>query len=199
MLHPGFIIIAVLFRFLAGWSYARATWRGAIRPNPVTWLFWGIAPLVAFLAQLRGSMQPTAWVTLALSVGPLAIFVIALVKHRQWKIGRFDIWCGACALLGIVLWQTTNQPLLALIFGILADILGGIPTVRKAYLVPHTERARPYLLTMISMVITLLTIHDWRFITYAFPVYIFLINLVIFVLVASRIGVRQSLSPPAEA
>jgi hypothetical protein len=190
VLGSEFLIFAVILRVLSGLDYLLATLSGQAKPNPVTWLFWGLAPLVAFLAQIEKTIEPSAWVTLALSAGPLLIFVVSLTKGRRWKVGPFDILCGASAGIGIVLWQITSDPVMAIIFGILADILGGIPTIIKSYKVPGSEKATPYLLSVCSMVLTLATIQSWRFVDYAFPVYILLINVLLFVLISTRMGER---------
>jgi hypothetical protein len=180
MLAPEFIIAAILLRLLAGLSYLMATIKGEAKPNPVTWFFWGLAPLVAFIAQLQRSSEPAVWMTLILSLGPLAVFTVALTQKHKWKIGPFDIWCGSFAALGIIMWQLSSEPLVALLFGILADIIGSIPTLRKGFIAPHTEKMLPYLLSVGSMAITILTIQNWKFMNYAFPVYILLINLALF-------------------
>lgn len=190
MVGSEFLIFAVMLRILSGLDYLLATLKGDARPNPVTWLCWGLAPLVAFLAQLQKTIEPTAWMTLALSVGPLLIFIVSVTKGERWKVTRFDILCGGSAAVGIVLWQVTSDPILALTFGILADILGGVPTVRKAFSAPQSEKAVPYLLSMASMCVTILTIHNWRFLDYAFPVYILMINTLIYLLITSKIGVQ---------
>lgn len=185
-------MFAVALRILAGLDYLLATLKGKAQPNPITWLFWGLAPLVAFLAQIHKTIEPTAWVTLALAAGPLLIFCVSLSGGRHWKVTIFDILCGGSAAVGIVLWQVTSDPAIAVIFGILADILGGVPTVRKAYTNPTSEKALPYLLSVTSMVLTISTIRDWQFVNYAFPVYILLINVLIYTLAATRIGERKS-------
>lgn len=186
------IIIAISLRLFAGVDYLVATVKGAVKPNPVTWLFWGLAPLIAFGAQLQYGLQPSSWVTLALGLGPLFIFVFSLTKSekKRWKLGVFDFLCGASAAIGLVLWQLTSDPTVALLFGILADILGGLPTVYKAYIRPETEKAFPYMLSMLSMFITLLTLREWSFIQAGFPVYIFCINFVIATLTWTKIGIK---------
>lgn len=180
-----------MLRILAGLDYLLATLKGDAQPNPVTWLCWALAPLVAFVAQLDATIQPTAWVTLVLGAGPLLIFLVSVTKGKVWKIGLFDILCGSSAIVGIMLWQVTSDPVMALIFGILADILGSIPTLRKAYIAPDSEKATPYLLSIASMTVTIATIHDWHFLNYGFPVYMFLINLTLFTLISSRFGVSK--------
>lgn len=192
MLESALVIAAIFLRLLAGADYLVATIRGTVKPNPVTWLFWGLSPMIAFAAQVQYGLQPASWVTFALGLGPLLIFAITLTKNKRqrWKVGPFDILCGVAAFIGIVLWQVTSDPVLALSFGILADILGGIPTVYKAYVKPQTEKALPYLLSVASMVVTMLTIRDWSYVSAGFTVYIFCINVVIATLAGTRVGLR---------
>lgn len=192
VLGSEWIVIAVLFRIIAGLDYILATIKGEALPNPVTWLLWGLSPLIAFLAQIQKTIEPTAWMTLALSVGPLIVFGLAITRRQRWKVSMLDVLCGVCAGTGLLLWRMTSDPSLALLFGIAADILGGVPTVAKAYAVPHSEKALPYFLSIASMVVTLLTIHNWTFLDAGFPVYILLINSLIFGLVVTKAGLRRS-------
>lgn len=187
MLDTSLIIAAIGFRLTSGLHYLAATATGKVQPNPITWLFWGLAPLVAFFAQVQHGLTASSWVTLALAFGPLSIFVAALLteKHKRWKVSRFDLGCGGFAVCGIILWQITDSPVVAILFGICADIAGGVPTITKSYRKPQSEHALPYFLTILSMIATLFSIHQWNFIDYAFPVYILGINVLLFTLIAS--------------
>lgn len=191
MIPAWFVAIAVVIRLAGGISYARAVVRGRAKPNPVTWFFWALTALVAFAAQISSGVGWSAISTFALALGPLVIFSLAL-KHN-WSRSHFTpatIACAVLAMCGIILWQLTSNPTLAIIFSIVADIFGSIPTVIKAYQEPQSEVSGPYLASMCSMVITLLTINDWNFASYAFPAYIFLINFVIFSTTRFELGIR---------
>lgn len=187
MLEIALIFTAIGLRLLAGAHYFIATCTGKVQPNPVTWLFWGLAPLIAFVAQIQDGFEPSAWVTLVLAIGPLAIFIAAMCKekHKRWKVTIFDLACGVLAGIGIVLWQITDNPMVALVFGIMADIAGGVPTLRKSYSAPHTEHALPYFLSILSMAATLLSLQSWHFMNTAFPVYILCINIALFSLIVA--------------
>lgn len=183
MIAPEFIFLAIALRLLSGANYLLATWRGRVRPNALTWFFWGIAPLIAFIAQIQEGVGLTAWMSLGLAVGPLVICCVAIARRdARWKVTRFDMACGVFAILGLMLWQLTDDPLVAIWFAIAADIAGGIPTVKKTYRYPETEKPLPYFLTIISMVITMMTIQTWNVASAAFPIYILLINMLLFAL-----------------
>lgn len=173
--------IAIALRLLGGAGYIRSTLRGRTKPNPITWFIWGLTAAVAFFAQLQAGVGTQAWMTCALAVGPLIIFGISIKTSRNAAhFTAFNLWCGLLALVGIVLWQVTDNALLAIACCIVADICGSIPTVRKAYRHPHSEAPTPYLCSIVSMVLTLLTLHTYTVAAVAFPLYIMWINIVIY-------------------
>lgn len=192
MLGTLLIVVAIILRLAAGADYLTATIKGSVKPNPVTWLFWGLAPMIAFAAQAQSGLEPSSWVTFILGLGPLLIFAIAVTKNKKqrWKLSRSDILCGASAAIGLLLWQITSDPMLALTFGIVADILGGMPTLYKSYHFPESEKALPYFLSLMSMVVTMFSLTRWDYINAGFPVYIFCINFVLFTLIWTRIGIK---------
>lgn len=182
MLPAWITIVAALLRLLSGTSYAWAVLRGRAQPNPITWFFWALTPTIVFLAQLFvGGVGWGLLTTFALGFGPLVVFVLSL--RHNWSRSHFTpstITCGVLATLGVVLWLTTNNPILAIIFSMLADIFGSIPTILKAWRHPASEFLPAYLITMVSIILTLLSLTEWTFAQYGFPVYILAINLVIF-------------------
>jgi len=178
MLASGFIAVAILLRLMAGGGYLISTLRGKAKPNIVSWSLWSLTALIAFAAQIYKGGGSEALVTLAIAFGPLAVIAVAVLKDTQsLTLTRLDVWCLSLAIAGIILWIRTKDPLLALLMSIVADILASIPTVVKSYLTPQTESAAAYSLSVISMIVTLLTIRQWSVMSWAFPLYILVINL----------------------
>jgi hypothetical protein len=178
MLASGFIAVAILLRLMAGGGYLISTLRGKAKPNIVSWSLWSLTALIAFAAQICKGGGSEALVTLAIASGPLAVIAVAVLKGAQsLKLTRLDVWCLSLAIAGIILWIRTKDPLLALLMSIVADILASIPTVVKSYLTPQTESAAAYSLSIISMIVTLLTVRQWNVMSWAFPLYILIINL----------------------
>jgi hypothetical protein len=115
-------------------------------------------------------------------------------KKAYWKITRPDIICGLLSVTGLSLWYLTKVSNLAIVFSLIADAFAALPTLYKSYHHPQTENAFAYLTASISGVITLLTIKYWNFATYAFPAYIFLINLLIVIAIKFQFGKNKSLT-----
>lgn len=185
MLPGGFVIVSVLVRLISGGRYAWGILKGKAQPNAVTWFLWGLTPMIAFFAQMQAGFSAQLAVTLALGVSPLVIFAITVARSGIKKhLTPFSVSCGIVALMGIVLWKITNQPEIAICFSILADIFASLPTLVKSYKDPSSEYALPYLLSIGSMIITLLTIKDWSFLIYAFPLYMLCINIALYIFAA---------------
>lgn len=190
MLPYWFVYIAIAIRVFGGLSYFHGIFKGRAKPNPITWFVWSATAMVAFAAQLQEGIGLQAWVTFSLGITPLLVCITALFKSRSHShFTPFNISCGILALVGIVLWQVTSNALLAIISSILADACGSIPTIVKGFRHPSSEYAPAYVLSVISMIITVSTLKNWQFASYAFPLYIAAINSTI--LSAIWIGKRR--------
>ena len=195
MLGDEYMVIAVILRLAAGLGYLVVTWRRIVQPNPVSWLLWGVTPLIAFVAQVQEGVTPQAWAVFTLGAGPLLVFAVSVKRKTRWRVTRFDALCGVSAAAGIVLWQLTSNPGLALLFSIVADTLASVPTLTKAYKAPRSERSLPYLVSMTSMILILATISNPRLVDYAFPLYMLSINTAIFSVVRLRTAQLDRRSP----
>jgi len=174
-------------RLSGGLAYFVATLKGRAKPDPVSWLLWGIVPIIAFAASLQAGVGSVAVVTLALGISPLLVFAAAMYKnHRSLRLTGFNLICVIIALIGIFLWLTTHDPNLAIGAMILADFSSSLPTIKKSWLTPKTEFSPTYLISASSMIITLLTITNWQFAAIAYPIYVLFMNLLIFSLITRK-------------
>ncbi len=189
MLNPNFVIVGAVISLIGGLSYLIDTVKGKVKPNRVTWFLWILAPAIAFFAELSKGVGITSLMTFVVGFIPLLIFIASFVnKKSQWKLGMLDGICGAFSILGLVLWYLTKEGNIAILFSILADGFAAAPTVVKSFQFPDTESKWAYLFFSINGLITLLTISTWNFANYGFPAYIFLVNLIIFILVRFKLG-----------
>jgi hypothetical protein len=173
MIDEKYVIIAAAINIAAAIGYAIETLRGHNQPNRVTWLLWGLAPVVAAAVQFFEGVGWPALTTLSFGLGPFIILAASFANRQAyWRIGRLDYLCGALSALALILWAITQTGLLALVLMILTDVLAGIPTVVKAYRRPETETSWAYGLTVIAAAITLFTIDAWTFVGVSFAVYV---------------------------
>ncbi|MBU8828905.1 hypothetical protein [Mycolicibacterium goodii] len=132
-----------------------------------------MAPLVAFLAQWHDGVGLAAASTLAVVIGPFTIFLASFANRSgYWRLTRFDLGCGLTSCLALILWLATKDANLALVLAIAADLIGGVPTIVKAWYHPHTERGFVYLISASNGGITLLTLQHWNFSHFGFPIFL---------------------------
>ncbi len=163
--------------------YIKDTFQGKTRPNIVSWIFWTIAPFVGvYIAYQSGIAIPLLVSTFLAGFGPLLVVIASFFsKHSFWKITIFDIGCGVLSAVTIVIWVTTKDGVISLLFAILADLFAGLPTFIKAWRHSETENTGPYLFGSFNSVITFLIIQDFSFLNVAFPLYLLTNNLLIIV------------------
>ncbi len=189
MINQNFVILGAIIAAIGSLSYLIDTVKGRVKPNRVSFLLWSLAPLIAFVAELKQGVGLQALMTFVVGFLPLTIFIASYFNKRaEWKLTRFDLTCGALSLIGLVLWYITKSGNVAIVFSILADGLAALPTVVKSFNFPETESGWPYFTSTISAAITLLTVKVWDLASVGFPFYILIVTLVISVLVQFKLG-----------
>lgn len=172
------IWIALAVAAYGNFFYFRDTLKGETKPNRVTFLLWGVAPLISFFAQKEAGGGSQILYTLIVALMPFAILAASFYDRKAyWKITIFDICCGAISLIALILLIGTGRPLLALGLSILADFSAALPTIIKSYKHPHTETTSAYALEILSAFIVLLSIQEWVFVNYFFVAYILAMNI----------------------
>jgi hypothetical protein len=187
MIDPRFVLLGALLSLTGSLRYAWLTTQGRTRPNRVTWFLWALAPAIGFCAQLDEGVGLPSVLTLSIAVGPALIFASTFVNPAAyWQLGRIDLTCGLVSLLALVVWLGLDAAALAVVVAVLADLVAGIPTIRKAWTHPETEHPAVFVLGGLNGVIALLTIDTWTAATWAFPVYITALGTAVAVIVVLR-------------
>lgn len=191
MISEKFVFVGFTLSLIGASSYVLHTLQGKTRPNRVTWLMWALAPLVAFAAEIHEGVGIQALLTFMVGFGPLMVLTASFINRKAvWKVTRFDIWCGILSFLGLILWLVTRHGNIAIALAIAADGLAAIPTVRKSWTNPESESYLIYLLASMNATIVLLTIDNWNFATYGFPIYIAAFSFSVFCLIKFKLGLK---------
>ena len=180
MLPDYFSIIGAVVASLGGLYYLYETITGKAKPNRVTWLLWGIFPMITFVAQRSQGVEGSSWLSFAAGFTPLLIVAASFLnKKAYWKTEPKDYLLMAAAIVGVILWLVTDEPNLAILFTICADLLAGIPTLIKSFKHPETESWIAYAISTVGFGIGLLAIQSFTFQDSAFIIYLFAIQLVL--------------------
>jgi hypothetical protein len=177
MISENFAVLGALIGSLGGLYYLYETITGKSKPNRMTWLLWGIFPMITFFAQRAQGVHGISWATFVSGFTPLLVLGASFLnKKAYWQGQPLDYVCFAAGILGIGLWAITHDPNLAIIFSIVADFCAAIPTLIKARKYPETESWIAYTISTVGFGFTIVTIHAWRFENYAFIIYLTFIN-----------------------
>lgn len=152
------ILSGILF-FIAFLPYAWAITHHQTVPSPVTWAIWASIDTLALAAmwkkktvngQIIGAVAG-AWIIAALAVH----FGKSSFEPVEW-------FAAVGAAIGIVLWLTTGDAMLALVLSQIATFIGAIPTFVDAYRNPTQEDPIAWTIWFASCVCALLAIRTWK-------------------------------------
>ncbi len=191
MIPPQFVYLAVALSAFGAYGYIRDTLRGETSPNRVSWSLWGVEGVLGFGVELQQHVGLASLMTLMLGLVPCSI-VFASFKNPNavWKIGPFDLACGAIAIAGLVFWAFAREPTVALVSFVCADQVAGLPTLRKSWLAPSTESSRVFVMGSINCIITVLTLKALTTAGVLFPGCVAVADFVMATLIISRVGPR---------
>ncbi len=177
MIPDYFAIIGAIVASLGGLYYLYETIRGKSKPNRITWLLWGLFPMIIFIAQRVQGVEGLSWVSFAAGFTPFLVLAASFINKRAyWKTELRDYYLMAAGFIGIVLWALTDNPNIAIVFALVADLLAGVPTLIKSYTHPETESWIAYAISTLGFGIGILAIQSYIFENYAFVIYLFIMN-----------------------
>lgn len=181
--HYIFAIASGLLTVAAVVPYIWDMVRGSTRPNVVSWGLW------LLVQSIFAAGQFTAGASLSIVLPIVEVFtvgivvVLGLVGYGYKKYGPLDILCLVLALGAIVLWQITNDPMVALWMSVGADFMAAIPTLYKSYKDPESETISTYFLVVLSALAAAFSTTIYDVPNLLWPAYIFGINGAVVVLV----------------
>ena len=191
------VVLAAVSTFLYLGSFAlyfRSIFLSTTKPHPFTWFIWGLINVIAFFAQLAEGGGVGTAVTAAVALGCLTIATLSLSRGEK-QIVIIDWFCFLGALLSIVLWQLTGNPLVAIVLIVITDALALAPTFRKAYWKPHEEAALPYTVGVISFLLQIAAFEVLNPTTVLYPAFIVVADSLLVVVLLLR---RRQLATQAQ-
>jgi hypothetical protein len=180
------LIFFAIVDLAANYPYIRDSLKGKTKPNIASWSTWTLINGIAVVAALAaGGAVNTAILAAGYFVGSLTILFIGIFKGTR-KYTLLDGFCQFIALVGVVLWQVSNDPNFALIFAIVADVFAIIPTIRHAYLYPNEETWATFAIAGVAAVVFIGLTTAISFAALAIPIDFFVANAVITFVILHR-------------
>lgn len=173
------VLLGAAIQFAGIVVYIRDTVKGRTKPNRVTWTLWALAPLIACLAAWKAGSRLAILPIFISGFDSLLVLCASFVnKNAYWKLGAADYTSGVISVLALILWQTTGDAGLAIIFAIASDTFASLPTYIKSWKNPETESGFAYTTVFLNACISFAVIQNRDFVALAFPVYLILQSLI---------------------
>lgn len=164
----GFGILSAIVSVLQYPAYIRNVIKGKTKPHAFSWFVWGLPCGIVFAAQITKGGGAGTWATGLTTIFCTAIFLLAL-RYGEKEITLLDKTCLVMALLAIVLWVATKDPLGSVILITIADLIGFIPTLRKSMTKPHEETASSYLIGSLKWLLSVFALGSFTLTTALYP------------------------------
>lgn len=178
-----FGLLSSFFILLGGLPYLNDIHKKRANPHVLSWLGWAfITALGAFAMLAEGSV----WAVAILFANTALCLLIALYSIIRgvgvWATGKYDFIFFGIGLLGLILWQVLDMPVIALVCAILADFCFGAPTIIKTFKDSSTETPFVWATATISGFLSLFALQNFSFHEVAYPLYLFIFDATVLVL-----------------
>ena len=179
-------LLAGLLLIVSQIQYILHTFNKKVQPSILSWVGWAILTGTSLISQymaLGWQWNFTGILISTISCLVVAIVAIALrnfsLRKEDWK---FVILGFAC----MVIYLASKNPWATTLFALFADLILGIPTLKKAYNDPGSERSPAWLLGLLSWTVSLILCVNQSVLSTLFPVYLFLFNVAMVYLTMKR-------------
>ncbi len=169
--HATIGILAGVVQVASVIPYVRDMLKGRTRPNMVTWLLWTILQIIVIFAQFSAGASWSVIILIVMTFNTVLVTILCLKGYGYKKYGILDYSCFFLALVTIVVWRITEDPILAIILAVAIDFLAMIPTIVKAYRDPHSEAPFPWFLNVVAGALAALSTTKIDVANLIFPIY----------------------------
>ena len=147
------------------------------KANRVSRFIRWIAPIISWFASLSDWVKFITIIPVFIAwIWPLLVFLCSFIDNKwYWKLEKFDYICWILSIFAILLRYITKNPVLAIVFSIISDLLASIPTIKKSRLYPETESIMWYVTWLFGIFVSIFTLNIYSFSELAFSIYLLLL------------------------
>lgn len=166
---PLLSMLANTLTVMAYLPYTHSIYNGQTRPHVFSWIIWGLATGIAFLAVLQAQGGAGAWPIGLSCLVSLFVAGLAFVKRADITITRTDWGLFIAALAAILVWVAADDPLWAVVLITLVELLGFGPTFRKTWFRPHSESISFLAILIVRNALIISALNEHTLTTVLFP------------------------------
>ena len=142
------------------------------RPVTSAWLLWyGIGALLFDTSREAGADWDTTLFPIFMGVVNPMIITFLSLGYGQYKWTRLDTGCVIVCIVTIIVWKTTDSPLLGILGGVIADATAATPVIKKSWTDPKDEPVFPWAMFALGSAVNMFAVEKWVLKFWLFPVY----------------------------
>jgi hypothetical protein len=173
--------------------YVRDTLRGGTRPHRGTWLIWGVLAVLVCLSQYADGASWSLIMAATQAVLTGLIFGLS-IRHGEGGLTPTEIVMIAIAGGGVIGWIMADEPLVATVCVVAADLIGAAMMVPKTYRDPESETLVTFVFASLGGALAAGAVGAVDLALLLYPIYYCLVNGAIALLIYHR---RAVLAGPA--
>ncbi|HEX9512439.1 MAG TPA: hypothetical protein VF939_18230 [Puia sp.] len=156
--------------------YLLNTIKKKVSPSVLSWLGWAFLMGTSLVSQIIG--KGWQWSMTGILCSTIGCFTIATTAFlsKNFSFRKSDLNFLLFGLVCVAIYLLSDNPWITTVFAVIADAVLGIPTIRKAYKNPASEKSSAWILGVISSTLALTICIHHDFIYVLFPGYLFLFN-----------------------
>ncbi len=180
-----FAFISVAVGTTAFLPYIRDIFLKKTQPHAYTWFIWILTQGTALAGLLYGGGGIGG---LELIIGTVMMCLIFLLS---FKYGTRNITLGDTVILiavlsAIIIWWQLKNPFLSILLICIIDVLGYIPSYRKAFQEPWSETVLTFILFVVGNCFAIAALKEYNFLTLSYLIAISAANTVLIVICLIR-------------
>ncbi len=180
------LVLSALISVLCVIPYCLDIIKHKTKPNLVSWITWTLLTGIVLATQIAEGEYRAAVFSAGLTMATGMVVVLGL-WHGYVKYTEFDVLCQMIAVLGIILWQVFDDPLIALYTSIAVDFIGLLPTLRHSWQKPFEETWQTFAIGALAPIFGFFALDNLTQLNTAYLYYVFLADIaVVFAILYSR-------------
>jgi hypothetical protein len=182
-------ILAAILAVIGNVSYLNDVFKGKVQPHPYTWFIWSIVSMTTFFGGLAKGAGIGALPTGVAEGFTIIIFLFSLKYLFRGKVNhirKVDNYFLVICLLGLIPWALTKDPTISVVIVVLIDIVAFIPTLRKTWMHPQSEKPLLYEMNVARHILTLFSLQTYNIATTFHSIAMILTNTIMTVFIKKK-------------
>jgi hypothetical protein len=156
----------------AFWPYIRDILDGHTQPERASWLIWALLSSVSLLAQIYEGADGSLGFAVMQTVGTVVVCGLTFWKTTRLQFQSEDSQVLTATAVGIWLWSEMESAAYSLFVTISMSMMGGLLTMKKAFLDPTSETWATWVAFFVSAALALVAIGKLDWLLMAYPLYV---------------------------